>query len=91
MKKYKKKLAFFLVCIYIFFHVNTQCGKVAQLVRALGSYPSCREFKSPPCYQMFQGALLSLRSFAGLMFYTLFVYNVAFIIHIVLKKIVLSF
>ena len=26
-------------------------GKVAQLVRACGSYPQCREFKSPPCYQ----------------------------------------
>lgn len=39
----------------------------------------------------FKEPLLSLRSFAGLMFYTLFVYNVAFIIHIVLKKIVLSF
>lgn len=68
MKKYKKKLAFFLVCIYIFFHVNTQRGKVAQLVRALGSYPSCREFKSPPCYQIFQGALLSLRVLQGLFF-----------------------
>ena len=29
---------------------SQQCGKVAQLVRACGSYPQCREFKSPPCY-----------------------------------------
>ena len=26
-------------------------GKVAQLVRACGSYPQCRGFKSLPCYQ----------------------------------------
>ena len=29
---------------------SLQLGKVAQLVRACGSYPQCREFKSPPCY-----------------------------------------
>ena len=28
------------------------CGKVAQLVRSYGSYPLCREFISPPCYQL---------------------------------------
>ena len=29
-------------------------GKVAQLVRACGSYPQCRGFKSLPCYQKIQ-------------------------------------
>ena len=28
-------------------------GKVAQLVRACGSYPQCRGFNSLPCYHFF--------------------------------------
>ena len=31
-------------------------GKVAQLVRACGSYPQCRGFKSLPCYQNMTGS-----------------------------------
>ena len=39
-------------------------GKVAQLVRACGSYPQCREFKSPPCYQKAQPRMsLRVRGF----------------------------
>ena len=34
---------------------GTQYGKVAQLVRACGSYPQCRGFKSLPCYQRTDG------------------------------------
>ena len=39
-------------------------GKVAQLVRACGSYPQCRGFKSLPCYQKFtSGSGLSRTAF----------------------------
>ncbi len=39
-------------------------GKVAQLVRACGSYPQCRGFKSLPCYQkLTSGSGLSRTAF----------------------------
>ena len=37
-------------------------GKVAQLVRAHGSYPCCRGFNSPPCYQIYKKSPI-LRAF----------------------------
>lgn len=52
-KKYKNKkfLYFYLDKCTNYYYNKYRYGEVAQLARAFGSYPKCREFESPLRYQ----------------------------------------
>ncbi len=47
----------------LFWYIYLRCGEVAQLARARGSYPRCREFESPPRYEMKSPEAIGFRGF----------------------------